>query len=104
MAEAAAMLIEAWDEAQRRIACRPFPDDAERRLWYYTPTDHGGLPLAAMTPKPRLWALVSPLATLGSADDGTSVLTLISDDNFSGWQRTVLLQFGISPAPPRTGG
>jgi hypothetical protein len=50
MAEGAAMLIESWDEAQRRIACRPFPDEAERRLWYYTPTDHGGLPLAAMTP------------------------------------------------------
>lgn len=48
MAEAAAMLIESLDEAQRRIACRPFPDQDERRLWYYTPTDHGGLPLAAM--------------------------------------------------------
>jgi hypothetical protein len=50
MAEAAAMLIESWDQAQRRIACRPFPDEDERRLWYYTPTDHGGLPLAAMGP------------------------------------------------------
>ena len=50
MAEAAAMLIESLDQAQRRIACRPFPDEAERRLWYYTPTDHGGLPLAAMGP------------------------------------------------------
>ncbi len=50
MTEAAAMLIESWDQAQRRIACRPFPDEDERRLWYYTPTDHGGLPLAAMGP------------------------------------------------------
>jgi hypothetical protein len=50
MAEAAATLIESWDRTQREIACRPYPDDAERRLWYYTPTDHGGLPLAAMTP------------------------------------------------------
>jgi hypothetical protein len=48
MAEAAAVLIESLDPAQRRIACRPFPDDDERRRWYYTPTDHGGLPLAAM--------------------------------------------------------
>ena len=48
MADAAAILIDSWDQAQRRIACRPFPDEAERRLWYYTPTDHGGLPLAAM--------------------------------------------------------
>jgi len=50
MAEAANTLIESLDQAQRKIACRPFPDDAERRLWYYTPTDHGGLPLAAMGP------------------------------------------------------
>jgi Protein of unknown function (DUF3500) len=50
MAEAAATLIESWDAAQRQVACRPFPDEGERRLWYYTPTDHGGLPLAAMTP------------------------------------------------------
>jgi hypothetical protein len=48
MAEAAAMLIESLDQAQRRIACRRFPDEDERHLWYYTPTDHGGLPLAAM--------------------------------------------------------
>jgi hypothetical protein len=49
MAEAAAMLIESLDQAQRGIACRPFPDQDERRRFYYTPTDHGGLPLAAMT-------------------------------------------------------
>jgi hypothetical protein len=30
------------------------------------------------------------------AADGTSVLTLISDDNFNGMQRNVLLQFGIA--------
>jgi hypothetical protein len=53
MAEAAARLIESWDQAQCRIACRPFPDEDERRLWYYTPTDHGGLPLAAMGPIQR---------------------------------------------------
>ena len=50
MAEAAAMLTLSLDAAQRRIACRPFPDENERRLWFYTPTDHGGLPLAAMSP------------------------------------------------------
>jgi hypothetical protein len=48
MAEAAAVLVESLDQAQRRVACRRFPDEDERRLWYYTPTDHGGLPLAAM--------------------------------------------------------
>ena len=49
MAEAAIMLLESLDSTQRSVASRPFPDDEERRLWFYTPTDHGGLPLVAMT-------------------------------------------------------
>ena len=32
MAETAAILIESWDQTQRRVACRPFPDEDERRL------------------------------------------------------------------------
>lgn len=50
MQEAAARLIDSLAPAQRRSACRPFPDDDERHLWFYTPTDHGGLPLAMMNP------------------------------------------------------
>jgi len=49
MAEAAMTLLESLDSDQRGVACKPFPGDEERRLWFYTPTDHGGLPLAAMT-------------------------------------------------------
>lgn len=48
MAEAAKMLVESLDSSQRSILCRPFPDEEERRMWFYTPTDHGGLPLSAM--------------------------------------------------------
>ena len=44
MAEAAADLLAALAPDQRRRAAFAFPADAERRLWYYTPTDHGGLP------------------------------------------------------------
>ena len=29
---------------------RPFDGDAERTTWFYTPTDHGGVPLGDMTP------------------------------------------------------
>ncbi|MEZ5931234.1 MAG: DUF3500 domain-containing protein [Alphaproteobacteria bacterium] len=50
MIEAASRLIDALDADQIEVACRPFPDDAERRLWFYTPTDHGGLDLGRMTP------------------------------------------------------
>ncbi len=68
MAEEAARLIESLDEGQRKIALWPFPSDDERRLWFYTPTDHGGLTLAAMTqPQHRLvFRLVaSGLSTAG---------------------------------------
>lgn len=49
MAEAAVQLIDSFDRGQRDTACGPFPDDEERHQWFYTPTDHGGLPLAAMS-------------------------------------------------------
>ena len=49
MIEAASRLIETLDPAQTDIVCRPFPDDDERMLWFYTPTDHGGLDLGRMT-------------------------------------------------------
>lgn len=48
MAGACAGLLDALDDEQRTIARWPFPSDEERRLWFYTPTDHGGLPLARM--------------------------------------------------------
>ena len=55
MAQDAARLIDSLDDAQRKLALWPFPADDERRLWFYTPTDHGGLTLAAMTqPQHRL--------------------------------------------------
>ena len=49
MAEAAATLLDSLDHAQRNAAMFDFAVDGERERWYYTPTDHGGLPLAAMT-------------------------------------------------------
>jgi hypothetical protein len=50
MAEAARDFLDSLDEEQRRAAGWPFPADGERLRWYYTPTDHGGLPLADMLP------------------------------------------------------
>lgn len=47
MADAAAAWLDALDPAQRRTAVGAVPaddaTDAERRRWFYTPTDHGGL-------------------------------------------------------------
>jgi Protein of unknown function (DUF3500) len=50
MAEAAREFLDSLDEEQRLAAGWPFPADEERLRWYYTPTDHGGLPLAGMRP------------------------------------------------------
>jgi hypothetical protein len=50
MAEAALHLLDSLDADQREVAAWPFDDQAERTSWFYTPTDHGGLPLGAMRP------------------------------------------------------
>jgi Protein of unknown function (DUF3500) len=68
MSEEAERLIDSLDDAQRKLALWPFPGDDERRLWFYTPTDHGGLTLAAMTqPQHRLLfrLMASGLSTPG---------------------------------------
>jgi hypothetical protein len=50
MAAAASALVDALDDTQRTRACFPFEAEDERTLWFYTPTDHGGLPLSSMRP------------------------------------------------------
>ncbi len=54
MADAASGFLDGLDGDQRVAATRPFKDDdsepaTERRTWFYTPADHGGLPLSSMT-------------------------------------------------------
>jgi hypothetical protein len=49
MAEAAQRFLESLSTEQRRKAVYSFPADEERRRWYYTPSQRGGLPLAEMS-------------------------------------------------------
>ena len=49
MADAAVALLDGLDDTQRAAATWPFPESDERERWFYTPTDHGGLPLTAMS-------------------------------------------------------
>jgi Protein of unknown function (DUF3500) len=49
MADEAQAFLASLDDTQRAAAQWPWPSDDERHRWYYTPTDHGGLPLSAMT-------------------------------------------------------
>jgi hypothetical protein len=50
MTDAAHAVLESMTDEQRRAAHWEFPSDEERRRWFYTPTDHGGLTLSDMRP------------------------------------------------------
>jgi hypothetical protein len=85
MATAAAAWLGTLDPAQRAVATgsAPSPDaesDADRRRWFYTPTDHGGLTLADQRPAQQRRAhqlVASGLSTAGYV----TVATIIGLDN-----------------------
>src|SRR5262245_22500429 len=83
MAVAASDLLDALDDSQRRLALWPFPSDDERRLWFYTPTDHGGVTVGAL--RPRQQRLVMALLASGlSRAAYVSVATIIGLENVLG--------------------
>lgn len=49
MTDAARSWLDGLTDEERLQALAPWPSDDERHRWYYTPTDHGGLPLSAMS-------------------------------------------------------
>src|SRR5262245_26539779 len=57
MAEAAAQFLACLNTDQLVLAAWPFPADEERRLWFYTPTDHGGVALGDLRPGAQRAAL-----------------------------------------------
>ena len=62
MATAATTWLEALDTEQKASAhwAAPGSDtetEAERLRWYYTPTDHGGLPISGQTPAQQSLAM-----------------------------------------------
>ncbi len=88
MAQAANAFTGSLDDRQRDRAVWSFPSDAERQLWFYTPTDHGGLPLSAMTPAQQRLAFHFVASGLSRAGYVT-VSTIIGLDNvldeLEGW-------------------
>lgn len=50
MIDAAKELLNSFDNAQRTQGLFDFADISERQKWFYTPTNHGGLSLAEMSP------------------------------------------------------
>ena len=88
MGAAASAFLASLDDRQRRAASWPFPSHDERRLWFYTPTDHGGLPLNEMGPE--LQRLAFQLLATGLSRAGyVTVSTIIGLENvldeLEGW-------------------
>ena len=85
MAAAAAGWLDTLDPAQRAAATGNAPSadaesDTERRHWFYTPTDHGGLPLGDQRPAQQRRAL--RLVATGLSNAGyVTVATIIGLDN-----------------------
>jgi Protein of unknown function (DUF3500) len=85
MASAAAAWLDALEPSQRAVASGNAPSadaeaDAERRRWFYTPTDHGGLTLGEQRPAQQRLAhqlVASGLSTAGYV----TVATIIGLDN-----------------------
>src|SRR3712207_9129233 len=80
MAEAAGAWLDMLDAEQRRIAAGEVPSDepadGERRRWFYTPTDHGGLTLHQQRPaqqRAALRLLGSRLSTTGDGPGGAAL-------------------------------
>jgi Protein of unknown function (DUF3500) len=90
MTDAARAWLDSLDDTQRAAALLPWPSDEERHRWYYTPVDHGGLPLSAMPARQQSNAMRLLAAGLSHAGYVT-VSTIIGLENVldevDGWPR-----------------
>ena len=94
MAAAADAWLDSLDPAQRAVASGAAPSadagpDAERRRWFYTPTDHGGLALGDQRPAQQ--RLAHQLVASGLSVAGyNTVATIVGLDNVldqvEGWR------------------
>src|SRR6478672_7254248 len=84
MAAAARAWLDALDAPQRAVAVgavpADHPSDTERRRWFYTPTDHGGLTLHAQRPAQQR-AAMQLLATGMSRAGFVSVAAVMGLEN-----------------------
>ncbi|HVV18439.1 MAG TPA: DUF3500 domain-containing protein, partial [Pseudonocardiaceae bacterium] len=89
MVDAARVWLDSLDAAQRTAAILPWPSQDERHRWFYTPTDHGSLPLAAMRPAQQRLAM--RLLATGLSEAGYVTASTIMGlenvlDRTEGWQ------------------
>jgi hypothetical protein len=88
MAEAAGRLLGTLTPDELALAAWPFPSDEERRRWFYTPTDHGGLTLGALDPARQrlvMQLVASGLSTAGFVTASTILGLENVLDHLEGW-------------------
>jgi hypothetical protein len=80
MAEAAQAWLTCLDAEQQTVACGLVPtgadSDTERRRWFYTPTDHGGLTMNQQRPAQQRAAMRLVASGLSTAGYVTVALTM----------------------------
>lgn len=100
MADAANALLESLDASQSDLARWPFSDHEERTRFFYTPTDHGGLPLTWM--RPHQHRLTHRLVASGLSRAAYTTLTTVMGlenvlDASEGWTSTFGRERGRDP-------
>jgi hypothetical protein len=88
MAEAGRQFVGSLTEPQASRACFAFDGEAERTRWFYTPTDHGGLPLSECSSRQQQLALRLVASGLtGPAYAATTAImsTELVLDSLEGW-------------------
>lgn len=75
MANIVCEIWNSFDASQREVAYRKFHDDDERKLWFFTPTDHGGLSLSLMNARQQ--RLVNALVACGLSRAGYNTVAAI---------------------------
>ena len=92
MAAAARAFKKSLDEGRRARASFAF-SDKERRRWYYTPSNHGGLPFEAMDAIQRrlAWQLVA--TGLSEAGYNTAAL-IVGQENILDWVENFRVDYG----------
>ena len=75
MVSEAGSFLDSLSTEQRSSAFFNFPSDQERKLWFYTPTNHGGLPLNQMSSSQQ--RLVMRLISTGLSEAGYVTASVI---------------------------
>lgn len=92
MADAADSWLRSLSADQREAAQHPGPDrgDPERTRWFYTPTDHGGLPLNRQRPRQQQLAMGLLAAGLSAEGYATAAIVIGLEnvlDRLESWSR-----------------